>query len=242
MSTPLPTFRMDARETPEIELTRKLLGYLLSGELEPGQKIPAERALSETLGVGRGAVRNSIKSLALLGLLEQRQGDGTYLARTESEFLPKVIEWGMLLGQQKLTDLIELRETMEIALAGMAAERRTPEQLAEIRDLVTQMSVTSSTEVFIDVDIRFHLAIARASGNPVMANILSNVQALLRAWVSRVIETAGETESSVAVHKAVLEAIEESDPQRAREAMTAHMERATRRLLASLPSGDQDDA
>lgn len=235
-SAPLPQFRLEQRETPEVELTRKLLGYLMTGDLRPGQKIPPERALAEALGVGRASVRSSIKSLALLGLLEQRQGDGTYLSRRESDLLPEVIEWGLLLGQRNVDDLLELRETMEVALAGMAAERRTSEQLDELRALIDKMENASSHRDYVAADIEFHLAIARASGNAAMANILSSVQSLLRVWATRVIDTAGETTTSLAVHTPVLDAITRQDADAAREAMGAHMARAIRRLKRSLPA------
>jgi GntR family transcriptional regulator, transcriptional repressor for pyruvate dehydrogenase complex len=74
-----------ARETITAEITRKLLAFLLSGKVSPGERIPSERNLSETLGVGRSVVREALKSLTVLGLIEVRQGDGTYLKRSDSE-------------------------------------------------------------------------------------------------------------------------------------------------------------
>ena len=73
------------------EITRRLLEFLLSGDIEPGSKIASERQLAEALQVGRGSVREAIKSLSLLGLLDVRQGDGTYLSRGGSDLLPQVI-------------------------------------------------------------------------------------------------------------------------------------------------------
>src|SRR5262245_1397881 len=105
-SAPLPQFSIAPREPANVELTRQLVNYLSSGDLQPGQKLPGERALSEALGVGRAALREALKSLILLGLLEQRQGDGTYLTRSPSDLLPKVIEWGLLLGTHEIRDLI----------------------------------------------------------------------------------------------------------------------------------------
>ena len=233
-TTPLPSFTLEPRESPSTELTRKLLSYLLSGDLVPGQKLPPERALAEALGVGRAAIRNSIKSLALLGLVEQRQGDGTYLSARESALLPQVIEWGILLGERSMSDLIETRVNIEVLLAGLAAQRRTDEQLAEMRSLVEVMRSPASFSAYVESDIAFHLSIARASGNAILEGILGNVQSLLRVWATRVITAADETESSLAMHLPVMDAIEAGDPVRARAAMTALMERAERRLRASM--------
>jgi GntR family transcriptional repressor for pyruvate dehydrogenase complex len=234
MSTPLPHFELERRETPTAELTRKLLDYLLSGELSLGQKIPPERALADALGVGRAAVRHAIKSLSLLGLLEQRQGDGTYLSRSESDLLPRVIEWGLLLGERRVADLLETRHHLEIVLAGLAAERRTPEQLARLKSLIDQMATATDHQQYVEADIGFHLEVAAASHNLVLAGILSNVQSLLRVWAQRVINAAGETATSLTMHRRVLKAIEASDSAAARRAMEAHMDRAGRRLRATL--------
>ena len=80
--------------------------------------MPSERKLAEALGVGRSIVRQALKSLTVLGLLDVRQGDGTYLRRTDSPFLPVAIEWGLLLGVKRATDLVEARHYLEVVIAG----------------------------------------------------------------------------------------------------------------------------
>ncbi|GAA3924616.1 FadR/GntR family transcriptional regulator [Actinomadura viridis] len=239
MSTGLPQFASPRREAPGVELTRRLLDYLLSGDVKPGQRIPSERQLATALSAGRSTVREAIKSLSLLGLLEQRVGDGTYLSRSSSDLLPQVIEWGLLLGEKRLEDLLEARSALEVQLAGWAAERRTEAQLAELRRLIAKMGDAGEDfESYVEADIAFHLWLAEASGNGVLASVLTNIQSLLQAWASRVIRTAGETETSLAMHEPILAAVEARDPDAARSAMLAHMERATRRLRASLPADD----
>ncbi|MCQ8187805.1 FadR/GntR family transcriptional regulator [Streptomyces rugosispiralis] len=224
------------RETPGVEITRRLLQYLLSGDLTPGQRIPSERALAEALDVGRSTLREAIKSLSLLGLLEQRVGDGTYLSRSSSDLLPQVIEWGLLLGEQRLEDLLEARWYLEVQLAGWAAQRRSPEQLERLREITERMRAAGNDfDAYVQADIEFHLLLAEASGNSVLGNMLINVRSLLQAWASRVIHRAGETESSLAMHEPILAAVEKGDAKAARAAMEAHMERAERRLKASMP-------
>lgn len=222
---------------PTVEITRRLLDYLLSGQLTPGQKIPSERQLAEALAVGRGALREAIKSLSLLGLLEQRIGDGTYLSRSSSDLLPQVIEWGLLLGEKRLDDLLEARYHLEILLSELAAQRRTEEQLARLRELVAQMQAAGSDDLdgYVRADIAFHLQLAACSGNTVLADVLTNIQSLLQAWASRVIHAAGETHTSLAMHQPILTALENGDPEAARRAMTLHMDRAIRRLRESMP-------
>lgn len=238
MSSTLPQFRIAQRESTSTELARKMIDYLLSGMLTAGQRIPSERQLSEALGVGRGAIREAIKSLSLLGLVEQRQGDGTYLSRSSSDLLPQVIEWGLLLGEPRIDDLTEARTHLEIILAGLAAERRDEASLGRMQKLIQEMSKPRvDLEHYIECDIAFHLEIANASGNSVLAGVLHTVKSLLRVWTSRVLRAAGETETSLVMHTPILKAIERKDPEAARKAMAAHMERANRRLRATREAG-----
>ncbi|BDZ49326.1 transcriptional regulator [Frondihabitans sucicola] len=233
----LETQQTSPREMSSRVILNRMLELLLSGDLAPGARIPSERQLAEELQVGRGMIREAIKSLSMLGLLDQRVGDGTFLQSSSSELLPKVIEWGLLLGERRLEDLLEARSILEVQLVGLAAERRTP---AELEAIQAHAAVMRTPDVAVDdyvaADIAFHLDIARASHNAVLSGVLENIRSLLEVWVSRVIHTAGETESSLAMHEPILAAIEASDAEAAVAAMSAHMERATRRLHASLPS------
>ncbi len=240
MSTPAPLPRnaLQQREPANVELTRELINYLSQDDIRPGQKLPGERALSEALGVGRAALREAIKSLIFLGLLEQRQGDGTYLSRGQSDLLPRVIEWGLLLGHHDIAELVEARQHLEVTLAGLAAQNRDEESLGRLRALAEAMrNANDDYERYIDADVEFHLEIARASGNSVLAGVLANIRSLLQVWTTRVIIAAQETETSLAMHLPVFDAIEARDVPAARTAMEALMERASRRLRATVDGG-----
>src|SRR5579875_783048 len=97
-------------ESLRMKTAREIVNYVFSGEIRPGDKMLSERQLAEQLGVGRSVVREALKSLGLLGLLDVRPGDGTYVRQPDSAFLPKVIEWGLLLGEHRTQDLIEARQ------------------------------------------------------------------------------------------------------------------------------------
>jgi GntR family transcriptional regulator, transcriptional repressor for pyruvate dehydrogenase complex len=229
------TLRIEPREGPLAEITRKLLDYLLSGEIEPGTKIPSERQLADGLGVGRSAVREAIKSLSLLGLLDVRQGDGTYLSRSGSDLLPRVIEWGLLLEEPQLTDLLEARTEIEIVVAGLAATRAGEAELTALHERLEAMRAAGAdVDAYVEADIAFHLEIARMSGNGILANLLTSLRSLLRVWAERVLHYAGETGTSLAMHEPIVAAIASGDAEAARAAMKAHMERANRRLREAL--------
>ncbi len=223
------------RETISTEITRRLLAYLLAGDVQPGEKIPSERKLAEALGVGRSVVREALKSLTLLGLVDVRQGDGTYLRRADSEILPRSIEWGLLLGQKRTLDLVEARRYLEVVVAGLAAERRDDGDLEALRGYLREMEASAGDpDEFVAADVAFHLTVARASRNETLDRIMSSVRSLLHVWISRVMHSSGSFQPSVDEHAAVLAALEVGDADAARAAMQAHMDSAYERLASTL--------
>lgn len=231
----LRSLEIERRETTTTEIARKLLQYLLAGRFEPGYRLPSERNLAADLGVGRSVVREALKSLTLLGIVEVRQGDGTFLRSTESELLPHVIEWGLLLGTRSITDLIEVRRHLETIVASLAAQRRDEAALVEMeRNLQAMYAASGDPEAFVAADMAFHLAIAEAAGNQVLLQIMSNVRALLRVWVGRNVSDLEDTTSIAAEHQPVFDAIKAGDPSAARDAMYEHMNQALARLEQTL--------
>lgn len=229
------------REPLATEIARRLVEYLLAGGVEPGDRMPSERALAEAFGVGRSAMREALKALTLIGLLEVRQGDGTYLRKPDAALLPQVIEWGLLLGERRTMDLVEARQKIETVIAGLAAERRTAEDVEELRRLLARMEAMDRDHAgFVDADVAFHLRLADAARNTALKEILSSVQALLRAWISRVIAANERTEVSYRDHVPIFEAVARGDAAAASAAMEAHMSSAAERLRATLDASRPD--
>lgn len=237
----LPPVKIQHPDPLSAEVARAVLGYILSGQVGPGEKLPSERQLSESLGVGRSVVREGIKSLGLVGLVEFRHGGGTFLRSDESALVPRVIEWGLLLGERRVTDLVEARKHLEMLMAELAADRRTDEQLAAVQSAMDGMDTARTTEEFVDADIHFHLAIAAASNNGVLANIHSSITSLLRVWIHRNMEAAESFEPSRGEHLPILDAIRAQNPAAAAAAAWAHMAAAGARLQATLESAGADD-
>ena len=227
--------RIAPREAPSTEVARRLLDFLLSGHVRVGDRIPSERQLAAQLGVGRSAVRDALRPLLLLGVVEARQGDGTYLRQQESSLLPQAVEWGLLLGEHTTIDLIEARAFIEVALAELAAHRRSDEDLARLEELLQQMAKAGvSGAEFNEADLAFHLALAQASGNTVLFGTIASIRTLLRVWITRVTAAAPNTQRSFEEHVPIFEAIRAGDPVAAAAAMRAHMELARTRLTQTL--------
>jgi GntR family transcriptional repressor for pyruvate dehydrogenase complex len=234
MATDLGSIELSRREGLPHEIARKLIDYLLSGDIKPGARMPSERALAAALGVGRSAVREALKSLGLLGLIEVRQGDGTYLRKPDSDLLPQVIEWGLLLGERRTLDLVDARQQLEIMVAGLAAERRDAADLRQLTLALKAMSRRGNAAAFIEADISFHLAVAEAAHNAVLLDVLNSVRSLLRVWIRRSIAQAGETRGSHLEHVPILDAIVAGDTTAATAAMSTHMAAAALRLRRSI--------
>jgi GntR family transcriptional repressor for pyruvate dehydrogenase complex len=226
---------LEAPENLTDRVTRKLIEYLVSLGSQPNQRLPSERQMATALGVGRSVIRDAVKTLSLLGLLESRQGAGTYLRSPEALDLTKVIEWGLLLGQKQVDDLIELRRSLEVISARLAAQRRTAEDLQRLRDDMEAMERSKSdSSGFVASDVAFHVTLARGSGNALLASQLASIQSLLSEWIKRAIRQHGQTEETCLEHRHILDAVAARDPDAAAAAMAAHMEAAYRRLSAAL--------
>ena len=223
------------QDTVPILITRKLLEYLLQGNLRPGDRLPSERKLAEVLGVGRSVVREALKSLSLLGLVSIRQGHGSFLKSTESDLLPQAIEWGLLLGAKRARDLVEARCHLEVVVAGLAAERRSEADLSNLRHHLNNMGAAQGdADAFVAADVAFHLRLAEAANNETLLQIMISIRSLLQVWISRVMNHETDFAISYDEHVSILKAIAAGDAPAAREAMDAHVKLALNRLDEAL--------
>lgn len=239
----LPHMDLERPDSALTRITRALVTYLLGGDLRPGDRVPPERRLAEALGVGRSAVREALKALNLLGLIEVRPGNGTFLKAADTELLSESIAWGLLLGEQRIDEFVEARGHLEVILAGMAARRRTSKDLATIRGALDRMTVARDNtdpveraNRFGDADVDFHGSIWRAAQNGTLEQVMSSIRHLLDVWIRRVINAAEDPSELLADHASVFDAIERRDGEGARAAMAAHMSHSARRLRVILES------
>ncbi len=213
----------------------RLLDYFTSGAVEPGTRLPPERQLASSLAVGRSAVREALAALEILGIVDVRPGSGTYLRGSASELLPKTLSWGMMLGEPRTRELIEVRGQLEVFAAQLAATRITDDELAALRGHLDAMKENlHELSEFIEADVLFHLRIARSAGNLVLLDLLQSIRSLLRIWVERGLQEEGEALRAYEEHAAIFDAIEARDPDAAAAAMGSHMMTAGARLTQSI--------
>jgi GntR family transcriptional regulator, transcriptional repressor for pyruvate dehydrogenase complex len=162
------------RETLSSQIRDRLLQRIASGELEPGARVPSERALSEQFQVARTSVREAMQGLLSLGVIERR-GNRSYVA----EKLPDVSIDRVDDRKEFVRQLFETRRALELPIMQLAAERATPAQRAEIAELADRFRVGMPLAEFRELDRAFHSAIARACGNPLLVEVYGKVLARL---------------------------------------------------------------
>ena len=217
------------------EVTRRLLDHFTAGTVAPGSRLPPERRLAETFAVGRSAVREALAALEVLGVVEVRPGSGTYLRSSTSELLPQTLSWGMLLGEPKTRELVQVRHGLEVQAARLAATAVDDAGLAALAGHLEAMRAAGSDfEAFAAADLRFHQELAERTGNALLDQMLQSVRSLIRVWVERALNDARHAQLTCNEHAGILTALRSRDPGAAAEAMSRHMDSAGRRLVAAL--------
>lgn len=222
------------------EVAERLLAYFTSGEIAAGTRLPAERQLAASLGVGRSAVREALAALEILGIVIVRPGSGTYLRDGISELLPRTLSWGLMLGAPRTRELVELRGGLEVQAAQLAAARIGDEALERMRgNLAAMEGSLDDLGVFVEADAAFHREIAASSGNQVLQELLQSIRSLLRIWVDRALTEKGHAAAALSEHWEIFRALESRDSAAVTAAMHSHMDTAARRLLAGFDDADQ---
>jgi GntR family transcriptional regulator, transcriptional repressor for pyruvate dehydrogenase complex len=200
-----------------------------TGELKPGDRLPAERELAEHFKVSRASLRAALHSIAGMGLLQFRHGSGTYI--TDG---PPVLDDGPLSLLARLhgftdDEMFEARRQLEVGVAGLAAERATKEDIAKLQACIAGMAATlESPRKYLVHDVDFHRAVAVASKNPILGSLVEMVSGVLYRQRSRTVAHARDLASSLTMHRRIAKAIATRDCERAREAMNQHLLQAQR--------------
>ena len=212
------------RTTLTADICRKMVGQLIRGTWSEGEKIPAERELCLKLGVGRASLREALKALEIMGMIETRLGDGTYVCK-RSEFFSRPLLWAIASSSEAdARELIEARTLIEVELAGLAAEHANANNLSELTAQLDRMiKAKKHPEEFVQADVNFHLAIGRAAANSILMNALHLIRNLLQQWILSAANVSGVPEKACAQHKRILLAIRNKDGVAARKEMRKHL-------------------
>ena len=223
-----PTIKSDfevVRRNKVYEEVAKQLERLILKKLQPGDKLPSERELAEMLGVSRSSIRDAIRSLEMVGLVEPRQGAGTIVRELSAETLVNPFANALKHREALVTELLDFRKMIEPPLAARAAAHASPDELSEMEEILQRQARNMADgEATIAEDTEFHYGIALASGNTVVLKVLDILMDLLRDTRERSLQVAGRAEKSLAGHRRILAAIKRHDAESAKSAMRRHIE------------------
>jgi GntR family transcriptional repressor for pyruvate dehydrogenase complex len=212
------------RSTLSEDIADRLIASILSGKYKFGDKLPPERDLARYMAVGRPTVREALRRLAVIGLLEVRPGEGTFVVNRHMDFVARAFGWAVLLDAPTAVEVVETRVAIESEIAGLAAERATPEELAALRELLEKMGRRrGDAKRFSEADLEFHLALARATQNTTLIRLLEAIRSLLTQWITRALARPEAFDIALEQHEKILSAVERRDEAAARAAMREHL-------------------
>ena len=203
----------------------KIKDLIMSGEFAADSKLPKEQELAQRLGLSRNSLREAVRALTLIGVLEPRVGDGTYVTSLE----PELLLTGMgfvsdLVSGDALLELHQVRRILEPVATGMAATRLTDSDYAALDDCLERMDVAETTQAFIAADEEFHRIIVAASGNSTLASLIQHLSGgTLRARLWRAVTERGAVETTKQRHRDLYDALRERDAERASAADLIHL-------------------
>lgn len=219
-----PEFESIRRNKVYEEVAKQIEGLILK-KLHPGDKLPPERELAEMFGVSRSSIRDAIRSLELMGLVEPRQGAGTVVRELSADFLFSATTSIPVRQHQLISELLDFRIMIEPPLAARAATHASAEELAELDDILRRQEYkVQRGEMTVEEDSEFHYNIAMASDNSVVLKVLDVLMDLLRETRERSLQVEGRPQKSLAGHKRILAAIKRHDAGAAEAAMRHHIE------------------
>lgn len=216
------------------EAVAEQIERLILRKLKPGDKLPSERDLAESLHVSRSSIRDAIRSLELLGLVEPRQGAGTIVLMTSADSMKPFAD-ALKQRQEMVSDLLDFREMLEPPLAARAARHVKLEQIMGMEDILRrQERKVAAGEPAIAEDAEFHYSIALASGNSIVLKVIDLLMDLLRDTRQRALQVPGRSQKSLNGHRRILDAIGRGDPDTASAAMRRHIKEIEQIVLKNI--------
>jgi DNA-binding FadR family transcriptional regulator len=207
------------------EAIDKIKGMITSGELGPGDRLPKEADLAERLGLSRNSLREAVKALSMIRVLDVRQGDGTYVTSLAPDLLLDALSFVVDFHRDDtVLQFLEVRRILEPAATALATERMGPADVARLQAVLDQLGTTPTIEALVANDLEFHRQIAAGSGNAVLCSLIDGLSGpTTRARIWRGLTQEGAAERTREQHQAIVDAITARQPDLARSWATIHV-------------------
>jgi GntR family transcriptional repressor for pyruvate dehydrogenase complex len=207
------------------EAINKIKDMIVSGELGPGDRLPKEADLADRLGLSRNSLREAVKALSLIRVLDVRQGDGTYVTSLEPRLLLDAMTFVVDFHRDDtVLEFLEVRRILEPAATAMAALAMPDAQIGQLRAILDELPADPSVEALVANDLEFHRRIALGSGNSVLCSLIESLSGpTARARIWRGLTQEGAVDRTREQHSAICDAIEARQPEVARSWATVHV-------------------
>ena len=218
------------------EAILRIKEMILTGELAPGGRLPPEKELSERLGLSRSSLREAVKALEVIRVLDVRRGDGTYVTSLEPRLLLEAMSFVVdLHDDQSVLEIFAVRRILEPAAAALAARQAGEEAVAALRVAVDTVDHASEVEGLVEHDLAFHRGIAEATGNSYLASLLDSLSShTVRARIWRGITQENAVDRTLQEHHAILDAIAAGDADLASALTVVHVSGVEQWLRSAL--------
>ncbi len=218
------------------KIIREIKRLIESGQIPLGGRLPSERDLAGQLNVSRSSLREALKALSILGIIENRHGDGNFISASSTDWPMEPLSIFLSVKRGAMIDLIDARQGLENTAAELAARRRTDNDIARMRQVIQKMHKTQNRpEMFYKNDLGFHLQLVAAAKNPVIADLLEKIYALSDATRMEIHHLDRHFYAyigfDIGEHEKLLQSIEEKNPEEAVACMSRHMKSIRQRYL-----------
>lgn len=201
---------------------------IMNGTLKKGDKLPSERELAEQLKVSRTSIREALRGLEILGLVESRQGEGNFIKDKIEESFFEPLSVMFMLNKDNPEDILELRMIIEVEAAYLAAKRVTKKDKEDLKEILGRMKEAQDEKSRSRIDKELHYRIAKTTGNYFIVNILNGISMLMESFIiyarEKILEDIDDNELLFMQHEAICNSIIEGNPDKAAVAMRTHLE------------------
>lgn len=215
-----------SRVTLGEQVAEQLADQIVGGRWRSGDKLPSESELCATLQIGRSTLREALKSLAFVGMVQMRPGEGTYVLDGTQPLVDQIHAKGLLKSENSLAAVVEARLALETELASLAAERATPADFERMEQILEEMrsALTSGAGNYAALDVEFHMTIARAARSEVLFRLLEAIRSAVQEFISKSQDLPGIRETAHQYHSKLISTLKERDPEKARRMMRKHLQ------------------
>jgi GntR family transcriptional regulator, transcriptional repressor for pyruvate dehydrogenase complex len=218
-------------------IANRIVSLISERQLRPGDKLPSERDLAGMMQVSRPSLREALRALAMLNIVEIRQGSGTYVSSLKPELLVEHLDFVFALDDSTFAELLEARSVLEPSIAALAAANASDEELQALDECMEKIkSAVEDPSSFLEADLELHQKITQAARNQILARFMTSLTRLGLASRTRTVALPGVREQTVEDHQEIVDALQRRAAQAASRAMQKHMENVRRGLTDTIGS------